>query len=306
MTETFELKKTCEKCGKAIPDDFVNPLCWDCYNLITANKVEATPPQPEIEKPAFEKNGITEETYVERPEAEDKEQWMANIRLFQKHKKMLWNPTRGMYTFIKNYNLEKIIHHVQYPKFIWKPKIVDVGCGCGVGSNVLSLEADFVWGIDKNEDSVKFAKECFERVKNQIYYSAQVTFDVVDIMKDTRQFAQFDQVVAIEIIEHIDDYKGFLRSIIRFDKRDKNGNPILNDPTEYFISTPNRNNKYISNHGPRNRYHVREWTSGEFYNVLNEFFQNILLYNSKGDPIPVEEYTTTEHTPILAKCSMPR
>jgi 2-polyprenyl-3-methyl-5-hydroxy-6-metoxy-1,4-benzoquinol methylase len=301
---TYELNKVCERCSKKIPDDFINPLCWDCYDLLTNQKVETPQEQPVVPPtPPTAKNGITEETYIERPEAEDKEQWKANIRLFEKHKKMLWNPTRNMYTFIKTYNLNKITQHVQYPKFIWKPKIVDVGCGCGVGSNVLSQEADFVWGIDKNEDSIRFAKECFERIKNQIYYLAQVTFDVIDIMKDTRQMAQFDQVVAIEIIEHIADYKGFLNSIIRFEKKGKNGEPPAVDPTEYFISTPNRNNKYISNNGPRNRYHVREWTSGEFHNVLNEFFQNITFFDSSGKEIPIGEYATTEHSPILAKCS---
>ena len=310
MTETYLLNRVCENCKKQIPDDFVNPLCWDCYNKLEEAKKKPSNQEDGFEKvdtvPVTAKNGITEPTYIERPEAEDKEQWRTNIRLFEKHKKLLWNPTRNMYTFIKDYNLNKIIKHVQYPKFIWKPKIVDVGCGCGVGSNVLSLEADFVWGIDKNEDSIKFAKEAFERIKNQIYYSAQVTFDVIDILKDTRQFALFDQVVAIEIIEHIDDYKGFLQSIIRFEKKDKHGNAVAVDPTEYFISTPNRNNKYISKFGPRNRYHVREWTSGEFYNVLNEFFQNIYFYNSKGEEIPKEEYQTTEHTPILARVSIPR
>ncbi len=297
---SYNLNKVCEKCGKSIPDDFINLLCWECHDKLTKE-----PEKPEV--PVVEaKNGITEPTYVERPQAEDKEQWRANVDLFIKHGKMLWGPTRAMYTFVKDYNLQKIIKHVQYPKFIWKPKIVDVGCGCGVGSNVLSLEADFVWGIDKNENSVRFAKECFTRVKNQIYYSSQVTFDVIDIVAETRELAQFDQVVAIEIIEHVDDYKGFLKSLIRFEKRDKNGNSLAVDPTEYWISTPNRNNRFISKHGPRNKYHVREWTSGEYYNVLTEFFKNVFFYNSAGVEIPMEEYNTTIHTPILARCNLPK
>lgn len=299
------MSKICERCGVEIPDDFVNPLCWKCYDLITAKK-EEPPEKPVVEKQPETKNGITELTYVERPEAEDKEQWMENIRIFQKHSKMLWGPTRSMYTFIKNYNMEKIIKHPQYPKFIWKPKIVDVGCGCGVGSNIMSQEADFVWGIDKNEKSVKFAQECFTRLKNNIYYSAQISFDVMNIFEETRELAKFDQVVAIEIIEHINDYKGFIKALLRFEKRDKSGMSLPNDPTEYFISTPNRNNKFISKHGPRNRYHVREWTIGEYYNVLDEFFSNIVFYNSVGEPIPLEEYTTSERTPILARCSVPK
>ena len=66
------------------------------------------------------------------------------------------------------------------------------------------------------------------------YYNVK---DVIDILKDTREFLMFDQVVAIEIIEHIDDYRAFLRMLTRFEKRDKHGATIPNDPTEYFAGS---------------------------------------------------------------------
>lgn len=300
----MENKRLCENCGKEIPDDFVNNLCWDCYNRLSQvkEKIKENLEKPKV-APTNGKNGITEENYYENPEAEDKEQWEANFSLFQKNKIMLWKSTRQIYTYIKNYNLEKIINHPQYPKFIWKPRIVDVGCGIGLGSNVLSQEADFVWGIDKNLNSIRFAKECFERLKNNIYYSSQVTFEQIDIMTDTREFAQFDQVVAVEVIEHIYDYKGFIGALIRFDKKSYKGKPV-SDATEYFLSTPNRNNRTIGDNRPRNKYHVREWNSAEIYNIMSEFFENVELMNAIGTPIPKEEYETTTHTPLLIKCSM--
>ena len=194
--------------------------------------------------------------------------------------------------------MEKVQKHPQYPKFIWKPKIVDVGCGSGIGANVLSQEADFVWGIDKNATSVNFAKEAFTRVKNGIYYSSQLTYDNIDIMEDNRETLKFDIVTAIEIIEHIEDFRGFLERIItKFDKRKPE------DPTEYFISTPNRNNRIIQDNQPKNPYHVREWTSEEFYNVLSEFFGKIEFMTAKG--VPIEGYET-QHTPLLAKCYEPK
>ena len=296
------MSKICDICQKEIPDDFVNNLCWECYQ-----KQAQSPPDDnlcvvETTKPTIPtKNGIADPDYIENPQAEDKEQWEANIRMFARNGVMLWKPTRQMYTFIKEYNLNKITQHPQYPKFIWKPKIVDVGCGCGVGANVLSQEADFVWGIDKNLNSIRFAKESFERVKNNIYYSAQLTYDQIDIMQDSRDFAKFDQVVAIEIIEHIDDYRAFISTIInKFDKRDSS------QPTEYFISSPNRNNRMIMKNTPRNKYHVREWTSGELYVVLSEFFEHIVLMNAIGVEILPGEYETTTHTPLLCRCWGPK
>lgn len=246
-------------------------------------------------------SSIKDPNYQENPEMEDKEQWEANLGMFVRNGVLLWKPTRGMYTFIKNYCIDKVVQHVQYPKFIWKPKIVDVGCGCGVGSNVLSLEADMVWGIDKNLKSIQFAKEAFERVKNGIYYSSQVTFDQIDILTDDREFMKFDVVVAIEVIEHINDWRGFLTKLItKFDNR----HPEV--PTEYFISTPNRNNKSISKLKPKNPFHVREWSSLEFVESLGQFFHQVELFNSAGEPIPVEEYETTTHTPLLALAKRPK
>ena len=315
----YVLGKVCEVCGKAIPDDFNNLLCWDCYKKIDEAKkrtngqmVEKLKEEPRlVEEKVFDlgetKNGISDPKYIENPEAEDKEQWVANVKLFEKNGVMLWKPTRQIYTYVKTYCLDKITQHPQYPKFIWKPKIVDVGCGCGVGSNVLSQEADFVWGIDKNERSIKFAKECFERVKNQIYYSSQVSFDVWDIFQETRETMKFDLVVCIEIIEHLNDYKTFLRTIIdKFTRKDKHGGYDFANPTEFFISTPNRSNRHIQKATPYNKYHTREWNAPELYNVLSEFFNNIKFYNAIGVEIPYEEIKETTHTPILAKSSNPK
>lgn len=162
-----------------------------------------------------------------------------------------------------------------------------------MGSNIVSQEADFVWGIDKNAKSIAFAKQCFERVKNGIYYSSEVKFDEFDILHDTRETMKFDVVVAIEIIEHISDYKKFLETIVnKFDAK----NP--NTPTTYFISTPNRNNAHIGKEKPSNPYHTREWTSEEYWDVLSEYFGEIQFRNSKG----IATERSTIHTPLLAEC----
>lgn len=307
--------KQCDVCKNEIPEDFGNLLCLECYDKqvkeIEQRKADeeeerkkmgmeaiapTNAPKTEPEKATKPtKNGITEPEYKENPQMDDKPQWEANIVQFAKSKILLWKAQRWMYTHIKDYMLEKVMEHPQYPKYIWKPKVVDVGSGIGVGSNIMSQEADMVWGIDKNEMSVEFAQQAFTRTKNNIYYSSQVTFDRIDIIKDTREFLKFDIVVGIEIIEHIDDYKLFLETIIKkFDKK-KEGY----EATEYFISTPNRNNKNILNDHPQNKYHVREWTQEEFVAVLSEYFENVEIMNAKGEPVGDKN----DHTPILAKCS---
>lgn len=305
MTES---NRKCERCDAPIPADYGNDLCDACYAIVSvANENEAkdrpqeespiqsaptvlnteTPP-PLAEEPAYE--------YKENPQAPDKDQIDANLKQFSKSGIMLHEQTRAMYTFVKNYLIKKVQSHSQYEKHIWKPLVVDVGCGSGVGSNILSMESQFVWGIDKNEKSVKFAKECFTREISGIYYTPQVTFDQVDIMDESRETMQFDIVTAIEIIEHVDDWRGFLENIIKkFNWKDNR--------TEYFISTPNRNHPKLRTEGPpKNAYHVREWTGQEFVENMKKYFNDVKLMNWKGEPVEPD----TTHSPLLAHCKGPK
>ena len=309
--------KNCEweGCGKEIPDDYGNLLCDEHYRELEAqNEAKAKevvaeavpapepPPSPVSSPSDPSKFGITDPNYQENPEKEDKEQWEANLSMFQRNGVLLWKPTRLIYTYIKDWCMGHIQEHPQFPKFLWRPRIVDVGCGIGVGSNVLSQEADFVWGIDKNLKSIQFAKEAFERNKNGIYYSSQVSFEHLDFMTDTRETMKFDCVVAVEVIEHIYDTHKFLKTMIeKFDKR-KEGY----EATTYFFSTPNRNNDSIRKDRPFNLYHVREYTSGEGFNYLSNYFGKVELFSAAGVVIPENEYQTTTHTPLLYKCSLPK
>ena len=343
----FTLGKVCERCDAPIPDDYGNLLCDEHYatlqeerkkhqeaideeqkakilndpeSVVNPSKIEDV--VPALETPVEGKQvpipvvvdpdtGITDPNYKENPEADDKDQILANLAQFiythrdadhPKGKKcgiLLYYPTRNMYNFIKNYCMKKAMSHPQYPKYLWKPKIVDVGCGSGVGSNIMSQEADFVWGIDKNDFSIEFAKEAFTREKNGEYYSGQLTFDVIDLFNDTRQFMAFDIVTAIEVVEHIKDINGFLNQLKRFTKRDKKGKPM---DTEFFISTPNRAHHKLRADHPENPFHVREWLAWEFTTLLRRHFQNVELLNQKGESIP--EYNDVDEV-ILAKCSVP-
>lgn len=288
----------------------------DEAKMATLSPQERDALKNEVEKVVPFKNPetlIRDPNYTQNPQQEDKEQVKANMVQFMKSGKWLWGPTRTMYEFIKNELITQAKTHAQFSKHIWKPHVVDVGCGSGVGTNVLSWESDFAWGIDKNKASIQFAHEVLRREKNGIYYSPQLSFDVVDIMEDTREMMQFDVVVAIEVIEHIDDWKKFMRTIINnFAKRDKEGKyiKIIHHGSEgahyqgtlFYISTPNRNNPKISDEKPKNKYHVREVTSEEFRDQMETFFNQVQLLDVMGAPVN----DTTVETPLLAKCYEPR
>lgn len=256
---------------------------------------------------------IKDPKYRENPEAPDKDQVVANMAQFINGNILLYHHQHSMYTYVKDYMAQQAQSHAQFSKHIWKPKVVDVGCGAGIGTNILSWEADYAWGIDKNEMSISFAKQAFTREKNGIYYNAQEIFDLIDITTTEFEFDKFDVVVAIEIIEHVNDWRLFLKSIItNFTKKNKQGGYEISEHsgpngkhyvgTTFFISTPNRNNSKISNERPKNVFHVREWTSQEFKASMEEYFEEVVLYAWTG--ARVEDDTT--HTPLFAKCRKPK
>lgn len=241
--------------------------------------------------------------YLENPEHLQIDMLSRNYSMFMKSGKLLWKHPRGMYSFVKDYCRDKVLNHPQFPKYQWKPKICDVGCGLGIGSNIMSQEGDFVWGIDKNPQNIAFAKEAFERLKNHVYYSSQLTFDVVDIKNQPREMMAFDIITCIEVIEHVDDYQSVLDFTKRLCKKDKKG--AYKEPPEstiLFISTPNRDDPKLDNPHPKNKYHVREWRMGEFYQLLTDNFKYVTLMDYKGNTVDLDYKGAI----IFAKCETPK
>ncbi len=211
---------------------------------------------------------------------------------------------RNIYKNITNFFVEDVKNFRGYPKQIHRPSVVDVGCGLGVGSNILSQEAQFVWGIDSNKESIAFAQQLFERVQNNIYYCPQVSFDVVDAMDEPRDLQEFDYVVCVEVIEHIprEAAEGLLKFLNRFVKKDKQGR-IIEDGgrTKIFLSTPNRNAPNIQKDTPKNEHHCYEATAGEMYGFLIQHYKYVTILDENMVPQEVN----TEATPLTYKLEIP-
>ncbi|MBC7396388.1 MAG: class I SAM-dependent methyltransferase, partial [Bdellovibrionales bacterium] len=76
-------------------------------------------------------------------------------------------------------------------------RVLDCACGKGYGSYLVSLCAKEVIRADLNDESLAIARTQFKR--------SNLTFEKVDVLKltDTFALAEFDVVIAFEIIEHI-------------------------------------------------------------------------------------------------------
>jgi len=249
---------------------------------------------------------ITNPKYIERKEVDyvtTNEQYAHNLTMYAKRKYVLYPPTKAIYEYIRNSCIDIVKNHPQYPKFNWKPKIADIGCGGGFGTYILSHEADFAWGIDISPTSIHWAKTIYEKHKNKYYYSSQITFDVIDVRDEPREIQYFDIVACVELIEHIDDYVKVLDFLKRLCKRHKKTGEIVQPPdaTIVYISSPNRNFPKMGQEQAKNNKHVREWTAGELYGILVKHFKHVMLLDHNGEPQELDTKTAV----LLYKCEVP-
>lgn len=127
-------------------------------------------------------------------------------------------------------------------------RVLDVGMGIGYGMGVLSIKAAEVFSVDVDKKAVEYNKSRLigknPRVKDLILYNGKKL-----PFKDNF----FDVVTCIDVIEHVEDYEGFLLELIRVSKR------------AVIVATPNRRPEYTEPDGsPKNYWHLREWSYEEF------------------------------------------
>ncbi len=132
--------------------------------------------------------------------------------------------------------------------------VLDIGCGAGHGSNILSKKFSEVKGVDISSEAIEYARENWsqQNIEFIVGSALNIPFD-----KET-----FDIVTAFEVFEHIEDWRSFLLEVKRVLKKDG----VL------FISTPNKDMYSPGTKKPINPHHFFEMTVPEFRAALQEFF----------------------------------
>ena len=170
--------------------------------------------------------------------------------------------------------------------------IVDIGCSIGYGANIMSQMARHVWGVDVNEEAVRFADHVFGRPNLNF-----TTFDIEN--PPPREYAKFDIVVMSEVIEHLENPEKALQTMKTF----------FHDKTVGYINTPNANHPDLAGDHPHNELHLKEFTSGEFYELLTRHFNSVTLYSvPKLENWDFEETIdgNSQDTPMIAKIAGPK
>jgi len=127
--------------------------------------------------------------------------------------------------------------------------VLDVGAGSGEGLKVMAANAKDSLGIDLDE-----------RLQSQ---SPRIEIRPLSSIGDRA----FDAVVAIDVIEHVEDDVGFVRDLVRVARQ------------MVFVSTPN----YAVSRN-RHPYHVREYVPEEFERLFAQYGRvRIFAGNPTGD-----------------------
>src|SRR5215212_6254419 len=142
-----------------------------------------------------------------------------------------------------------------------RKQVLDAGCGSGYGSAELARTAAHVLGVDRSAEAIAFARA--------EYSAANLRFEEADCAALPVAAGSIDLVVAFEVIEHLDDWRGFLGEVRR----------TLSASGQFIVSTPNK--LYYSESrkqaGP-NPFHVHEFEFDEFRAELGLIFPHVLMF----------------------------
>jgi SAM-dependent methyltransferase len=138
-------------------------------------------------------------------------------------------------------------------------RVIDMACGEGYGSEVLSRTAASVVGVDANPESHEHAAARYRR--------ENLSFErgIVELYGEP---GSFDAVVFLQTIEHVQDPKAVLEHL----------GALLAPGGVAYVSTPN-----VLTLAPEgadksgNPWHVREYRAGEFQQLCRSAFERVQL-----------------------------
>ncbi|MEP7108058.1 MAG: class I SAM-dependent methyltransferase [Ferruginibacter sp.] len=130
--------------------------------------------------------------------------------------------------------------------------VIDIACGEGYGSNLMSENAKSVTGIDISAEAIAHAGNKYKRHNLRFLCGSAIAFPCED--------KSIDVVVSFETLEHHDKHNEMMLEIVRVLKKDG----LL------IISTPEKlNYNKIDKDNP---FHVKELDFREFEKLITYFF----------------------------------
>ena len=146
-------------------------------------------------------------------------------------------------------------------KLVTGKVVLDIACGEGYGTKILSERANKVFGIDIDSASIDHAKKTYGENNIEFICGSVKNIPLPD--------NSVDVVVSYETIEHIDEItqNDFLAEIKR----------VLKKGGILIISTPDKAN-YTDRYSHKNEFHIKEFGQDEFISFLHNHFNQVLSF----------------------------
>jgi 2-polyprenyl-3-methyl-5-hydroxy-6-metoxy-1,4-benzoquinol methylase len=153
-------------------------------------------------------------------------------------------------------------------------KVIDIGCGTGLGTLQLKRWTDDVTGVDIDRDSIGFARDTIPGIRWE-WADAGRTLHYIG--------NDYDAVLMIEVLEHISDWQEAVANVW----------DVLKPGGKLYISARNANADLR-----KNDLHEREWTAHQFHTGLSHYFKGgVTLWDWK---LENEQGLDTRQTPLVA------
>jgi SAM-dependent methyltransferase len=141
-------------------------------------------------------------------------------------------------------------------------RILDLGCGTGYGSSLLTQHRPHVFAIDRVPPAADARQHPTRFVR-------------ADLNGIPLRPASFDLVVSFQVIEHLEDPSVYLATIAE----------ILAPGGTALITTPN-----LLTSDRENPFHVHEYAPGELKTCLERYFAEVEMLGVSATPEPMAYY----------------
>lgn len=147
--------------------------------------------------------------------------------------------------------------------------ILDIACGCGYGSYILSrhLTSSNVVGVDYDINGITMAKDKYTNINLKYMQGDMVTWATVD----NTPIGKFDTIVSFDTLEHIEHRDLVLLNLTR--NLSDNGMLVLSTPCSHLVKL-----------NPIWDAHKLEYSCYDLVCLLKHFFEIVLTPNNNDLP----------------------
>jgi len=145
-------------------------------------------------------------------------------------------------------------------QFVHSKTVLDLACGEGYGSALLSESASKVVGVDIDKKTILHAKKSYKKTNLEFKIGSITEIPILGNEK-------FDVIVCFEAIEHIEDHKKLLLEVKR----------LLKTNGLFIVSTPNKLT-YTKLSTEKNPFHKKELYLHELQSLLHKNFKEVKIY----------------------------